>query len=85
MLLQRTSKMVVDKMFKITSLGRKIAGKIQTEGRNPILDQLYSAPGRTATISELEATTGYSRGRLMGELRSMCRSGLVTELTSGGF
>ena len=70
-------------MYKITSLGKKIAGKIQTEGRNPILDQLYSAPGRCATLDELTATTGYQKGRLLGELRALSRSGMVTELTGG--
>lgn len=76
--------MPVERMFKITSLGKKIAGRIQMESRDPVLDGLYNSPGKSATTSELESLTGYNRGQLMSELKQFVNKGYVTELSRGG-
>jgi len=75
---------VVERMFKITSLGKKLAGRIQTENRNDVLDFLYKSPGRCATTSELEAGTGLRGGMLMKELNQLGKRGYVKELSHAG-
>ena len=74
----------MDKMYKITRLGRQIAGKIHPQGRDPILDYLYSAPNKSATTSELEASTGMRGGTLLREIKELEKRGCVMELTGGG-
>ena len=74
---------MMEKMFKITKLGRQIAGRIHPQGRDDILDYLYSAPNRSATTSEIEGATGLRGGALNRELRQLERRGCVTELTGG--
>jgi len=73
----------MERMFKITKLGRQVVNKMSPSNRIGILDFLYSASGRTATTSELEATTGLSGGRLIGELKGLERKGFIVEITGG--
>jgi len=75
--------MSVERMWKIMKLGKKKAGSIVMGDRDPLLDYLYSAHGHTATESELLATSGYTRGVLLSEMRKLERAGLVQELTGG--
>ncbi len=73
----------MDKMYKITRLGRQIASKIHPQGRDAILDYLYSAPNKSATTSEIEASTGLHGGTLLRELRQLEKRGCIMELTGG--
>lgn len=76
--------MPIEKMWKLTSLGRRTAGSTMPDKRNPILDLMYKSPGRTANDSQLQAASGLGRGALYGRLREYQKAGYITELTGGG-
>ena len=72
-------KLIGGEIYKLTKLGRKVAGSVVPGKRDGLLDYLYT--NRTASIEELAQALGQDRYGVKAKLRELVRRGLVIELT----
>jgi DNA-binding transcriptional ArsR family regulator len=74
------------RLFRLTDRGAKAASNVLPSGRNKILDALYAHKGKVGfspvSLDTLSIETGIPENRLLVELRSLKRLGLVEELTN---
>ena len=71
----------MDRIFKLTDLGKRVSSNSSPNKRDVILDFLHS--NKSATVYELATVSGLSKFRVLSELRKMQGSGLVEEVTGG--
>lgn len=76
---------MIERVYKLTKLGRKRAGSTADSKRDPLLDHLYSSPGRSASTTELSQVTGMTEGTVLVELKKLARSGYVLDMSSEYF
>jgi hypothetical protein len=81
--------MAIGSLYKLTSKGRQVARSINPNRRDEILDYLYRARGKNneggATVDELEAVTGKSKGVLLALLAKYKGHGYVRDESGGEF
>jgi len=74
----------MDKIYRISSNGRKYAGSISPVRRDEILDYLYDIKPKTATAGEISSSTGQDKYQVSSILRKMVREGYVEEISPKG-
>lgn len=72
---------MIDSLYKLTKLGKRVAGSILPGKRDAILDYLYDQ--KTASPEEIANATGMDVARVKFLLKRFRRRRLVEELTRG--
>jgi len=67
-------------VYKLTKLGRKIAGGVNPTGREKILDFLYET--KVAGVEEIANSIGEDKYAVKASLRRFEGKGIVQELTT---
>ena len=75
--------MAAESFYRLTRIGRRVAGSITPARRDPVLDYLYSVKGRDnqggATLSELQAVSGVEKAVLASHLSRYVSHGYIVK------
>ena len=72
----------MDRLFRLTKLGREYVSGATQARRDRLLDYLYE--NKVSSAGELATVVGPDRYRILSELRDLKRKGLVKEVTEEG-